>query len=51
MVEVLHLLETAGATASVDVGWGVDALAGETTRVHSDLDLVVLLDELRGGRS
>lgn len=32
--------------AWVDGGWGVDALVGETTRPHSDLDLVVLLDEL-----
>ncbi|WP_107528752.1 nucleotidyltransferase domain-containing protein [Streptomyces sp. Ru72] len=46
VLEVLHLLETAGATAWVDGGWGVDALVGETTRAHSDLDLVVLLDEL-----
>ena len=46
VVEVLDLLADAGATAWVDGGWGVDALIGEATRDHSDLDLVVLLDQL-----
>lgn len=46
VLDVLHLLANAGATAWVDGGWGVDALVGKTTRAHSDLDLVVLLDEL-----
>jgi lincosamide nucleotidyltransferase A/C/D/E len=46
VIGVLHLLETAGATAWVDGGWGVDALVGETTRDHSALDLVILLNEL-----
>ncbi|MFD8509263.1 nucleotidyltransferase domain-containing protein [Streptomyces sp. NPDC059687] len=46
VVGLLRLLDTAGVTAWVDDGWGVDALVGETTRVHSDLDLVVLLNEL-----
>ena len=46
VLEVLNLLAGVGATAWVDGGWGVDALVGETTRPHSDLDLVVLLDEL-----
>lgn len=46
VVGVLHLLERVGATAWVDGGWGVDALVGQTTRVHSDLDLVILLNEL-----
>jgi lincosamide nucleotidyltransferase A/C/D/E len=46
VLDVLRLLEDAGVTAWVDGGWGVDALVGETTRAHSDLDLVVLLDEL-----
>ncbi|MFI1095834.1 nucleotidyltransferase domain-containing protein [Streptomyces sp. NPDC020917] len=46
VLAVLRLLGDAGATAWVDGGWGVDALVGGTTRVHADLDLVVLLDEL-----
>jgi len=46
VIEVLDLLQGAGATVWVDGGWGVDALVGETTRDHSDLDLVMLLDEI-----
>ncbi|MFC8718000.1 nucleotidyltransferase domain-containing protein [Kitasatospora sp. NPDC057198] len=46
VLEVLDLLEGAGAVAWVDGGWGVDALIGKTTRIHSDLDLVVLSDQL-----
>ena len=46
VLDVLDLLESTGAAAWVDGGWGVDALIGETTRVHSDLDLVVLWDQL-----
>jgi lincosamide nucleotidyltransferase A/C/D/E len=49
--EVLDLLAGAGATCWVDGGWGVDALLGETTRDHSDLDLVVRVDELARVRS
>lgn len=45
VVEILGLLADAGATAWVDGGWGVDALIGEATREHSDVDLVVLLAE------
>jgi lincosamide nucleotidyltransferase A/C/D/E len=46
VLAVLTLLENAGATAWVDGGWGIDALLGEVTRPHSDLDLVVLLPQL-----
>ncbi|MFF4345593.1 nucleotidyltransferase domain-containing protein [Kitasatospora sp. NPDC001540] len=46
VLEVLDLLKDAGAAVWVDGGWGVDALLGQTTRTHSDLDLVVLLDQL-----
>jgi lincosamide nucleotidyltransferase A/C/D/E len=46
VLQVLDLLAAAGATAWVDGGWGVDALIGETTREHADLDLVVLLNQL-----
>ncbi len=51
VLEVLRVLACAGATAWVDGGWGVDALVGEMTRAHSDLDLVVLSDELHLVRS
>jgi lincosamide nucleotidyltransferase A/C/D/E len=42
VVEVLDVLPD----AIVDGGWGVDALVGEQTRPHADLDLVVPLATL-----
>jgi lincosamide nucleotidyltransferase A/C/D/E len=42
---VLAALEAAGVPAWLDGGWGVDALAGRQTRPHSDLDLVIALDQ------
>lgn len=41
----LDRLSEAGVSAWVDGGWGVDALLGEQTRPHEDLDLVVALDD------
>jgi lincosamide nucleotidyltransferase A/C/D/E len=41
VLEVLALLEASGLTAWVDGGWGVDALLGEQSREHVDLDLVL----------
>ncbi len=38
---VLDLLAAAGVGAHVDGGWGVDALLGEQTRPHADLDLAI----------
>ncbi|MDX3006911.1 hypothetical protein PWY87_34920 [Kribbella solani] len=35
-----------GLEVWVDGGWGVDALVGRQTRVHGDLDLGVVRDEL-----
>jgi lincosamide nucleotidyltransferase A/C/D/E len=51
VLAVLARLEAAGLTAWVDGGWGVDALVGETTRDHADLDLVVLAPQLAAVRS
>ena len=39
--ELVRLLDQVGVAHWVDGGWGVDALLGEQTRGHSDLDLVV----------
>lgn len=41
---VLDRLEAAGIEAWVEGGWGVDALLGEQTRTHDDLDLIVRVD-------
>jgi lincosamide nucleotidyltransferase A/C/D/E len=43
-LEILAALRAEGVVASVDGGWGVDALVGMQTRPHEDLDLVVPLD-------
>jgi lincosamide nucleotidyltransferase A/C/D/E len=51
VVRVLARLRQADATAWVDGGWGIDALLGQTSRSHSDLDLVVLRPELPAVRS
>ncbi|HEY8766623.1 MAG TPA: amino acid transporter [Dehalococcoidia bacterium] len=45
VVEVISRLEAAGISFWLDGGWGVDALLGEQTRPHDDLDGVVRLDE------
>jgi lincosamide nucleotidyltransferase A/C/D/E len=44
VIEVLAALEDAGVEAWVDGGWGVDALVGEQTRDHGDLDLAIPLE-------
>ncbi|HET8943481.1 MAG TPA: amino acid transporter [Dehalococcoidia bacterium] len=41
VLEVLDALEAAGIAPWLDGGWAVDALLGEETREHDDLDLVV----------
>jgi lincosamide nucleotidyltransferase A/C/D/E len=45
-VGILGRLDAAGIATWVDGGWGVDALVGEQTRAHEDLDLVVRLDDV-----
>ena len=40
-VELLKLFERHHITVWVDGGWGVDALLGEQTRLHNDLDLAL----------
>jgi lincosamide nucleotidyltransferase A/C/D/E len=41
VVEVYDLLEGHGIKIWVDGGWGVDALLGEQTREHCDLDFAI----------
>jgi lincosamide nucleotidyltransferase A/C/D/E len=45
-LRLVGLLGDAGVQSWVDGGWGVDALLGEQTRDHSDLDLVVNREHL-----
>ena len=39
--EIVRSLETASIRVWLDGGWGVDALVGEHTRPHNDLDIVI----------
>ncbi len=41
VVEVVQLLEQNGIEVYVDGGWGIDALLGEQTRKHGDLDIAL----------
>ncbi len=45
VMEVVGRLERAGLRYWLDGGWGVDALLGEQTRPHDDLDAVVELSD------
>jgi lincosamide nucleotidyltransferase A/C/D/E len=46
VIEVLAALESGGIDYWVDGGWGIDALVGQQTRTHRDLDLGVSLDDV-----
>jgi lincosamide nucleotidyltransferase A/C/D/E len=46
VLAVLAVLEAKGLRIWLDGGWGVDALLGEQTRSHEDVDLVVELAAL-----
>jgi lincosamide nucleotidyltransferase A/C/D/E len=41
VIEFVQLLNQNNIDVYIDGGWGVDALLGEQTRVHSDLDIAV----------
>lgn len=41
VVEIIQLLADNGISVHVDGGWGVDALLGEQTRPHADLDIAM----------
>jgi len=41
VLEILDRLDQSAIRVWLDGGWGVDALLGEVTRRHADLDLVV----------
>lgn len=46
VVEVLAMLEKASVQIWLDGGWGVDALLGEQTRDHTDLDVILSLTDV-----
>lgn len=41
VIELVNLLDAHGIGVVIDGGWGVDALLGKQTRMHSDLDIAV----------
>jgi lincosamide nucleotidyltransferase A/C/D/E len=41
LIELVQALERAGIPVWLDGGWGVDALLGQQTRPHKDLDIIV----------
>lgn len=45
VAEIMACLSHAGIDVWLDGGWGVDALLGEQTREHDDLDLVLALNQ------
>ena len=45
VLSVIATLERAGVRVWLDGGWGVDALVGEQTRDHDDLDCVIALSD------
>jgi lincosamide nucleotidyltransferase A/C/D/E len=46
VVDLLQLLEHAGIEVWLDGGWAVDAVLGEQTRSHKDLDIILRVSDL-----
>lgn len=46
VVQVVDALESAGVDVWLQGGWGVDALLGEQTRPHDDLDVIIRADDV-----
>jgi lincosamide nucleotidyltransferase A/C/D/E len=40
LVDLLQLFESTGIEVWLDGGWAVDALLGEQTRPHKDVDII-----------
>lgn len=51
VVEIIRLFEDNGIDLVIDGGWGVDALLGEQTRIHSDLDIAIQHQDVPLARS
>jgi lincosamide nucleotidyltransferase A/C/D/E len=48
VIRIYQLLSTHRIRVWLTGGWGIDALLGEQTRPHKDLDLIMLLDDVPG---
>ncbi len=51
VVEIVQLFDQNHIDLTIDGGWGVDALLGEQTRPHADLDIAVQHKDVPGIRS
>lgn len=51
VLQIVRCLETASIEVWLDGGWGVDALVGEHTRPHNDLDIVIRESDVSRMRS
>lgn len=47
LLEIVNLLKVANVPVWLDGGWGVDALVGQQTRLHDDLDVVVPMADVQ----
>lgn len=50
VLEIVACLEGAAVAVWLDGGWGIDALLGEETRPHDDLDVVMAMAQLGAAR-
>ena len=50
VLSIVQLFEDNGIDLVIDGGWGVDALLGEQTRVHSDLDIAIQHKDVKQAR-
>jgi lincosamide nucleotidyltransferase A/C/D/E len=46
VLAVIDLLTSSKIDAWLDGGWGVDALLGEETRPHKDVDIIIRVDDV-----
>ena len=46
VVDIVRLLDKNTIDVWIDGGWGVDALLGEQTRAHGDLDIVIRQEDV-----
>lgn len=46
VLQFLDLMEASSIDVCLDGGWGVDALLGEQTREHGDLDIILRVEHL-----
>ena len=46
IVAIVDLLESSKIDVWLDGGWGIDALLGEQTRAHEDLDVIVRVEDI-----